>query len=97
MNDIVRAGVLCVCAAAAIGTAACGRVAEQGAGCDRRRTPTPGADEASSLAIFDRRILPILQAKDPSSCSECHLSGVDLKQYIRPDANPTFASLGIRG
>ena len=50
------------------------------------------ADEAS-LAQFQRRILPILQAQRPSSCSECHLSGVDLAQYIRPTEAETFAAL----
>lgn len=47
----------------------------------------------ASLAIFQRRILPILSAKNPSSCSECHLSGVDLKQYVRPTQEETFAAL----
>jgi len=47
----------------------------------------------SSLAIFERRILPIMQAKNPSSCSECHLSGVDLADYIRPTQDETFAAL----
>jgi hypothetical protein len=51
----------------------------------------------SSLAIFNRRILPILQAKDASSCSECHLSGVDLKDYIRPTQEETFAALKAGG
>jgi len=51
------------------------------------------AADDSSLAIFERRILPIMQAKNPSSCSECHLSGVDLKDYIRPTQDETFAAL----
>ncbi len=50
-----------------------------------------GADE--SLALFQRRILPILSAKNASSCSECHLSGVDLKDYVRPTQEETFAAL----
>ena len=41
-------------------------------------------DNDSSLAIFEKRILPIFQSDMPSSCAECHLSGVDLKEYIRP-------------
>jgi hypothetical protein len=51
------------------------------------------AADDSSVAIFERRILPILQAKNPSSCSECHLSGVDLKDYVRPTQDETFAAL----
>jgi len=46
-----------------------------------------------SLAIFEKRILPIFQSAKPSSCSECHLSGVDLKEYIRPTQQQTFVSL----
>jgi hypothetical protein len=49
--------------------------------------------ESPALAIFEERILPIFQAKNPSSCAECHLSGVDLKDYIRPTQEQTFASL----
>lgn len=51
----------------------------------------------ASLAIFERRILPILQAKNPSSCSECHLSGVHLADYIRPTQDETFAALRVAG
>jgi hypothetical protein len=47
----------------------------------------------AALAIFQKRIVPILEAQRPSSCSECHLSGVDLKDYIRPTQPETFAAL----
>jgi mono/diheme cytochrome c family protein len=47
----------------------------------------------ASLAVFQERILPIFQSAKPSSCSECHLSGVDLKEYIRPTQQQTFVSL----
>lgn len=47
----------------------------------------------SSLQIFEKRIAPILNAKRPSSCTECHLSGVDLKDYIFPEQDKTFAAL----
>ena len=50
-----------------------------------------------SLQVFERRILPILNSKKPSSCSECHLSGVDLKDYIRPSQAETFAALRTAG
>jgi len=50
-----------------------------------------------SLAIFRQRIEPILRATNPSSCSECHLSGVDLKDYIQPTQEETFASLKAAG
>lgn len=46
-----------------------------------------------ALVVFEKRILPIFQAKKPSSCTECHLSGVELKDYIQSDQAKTFASL----
>lgn len=46
-----------------------------------------------SLKVFERRILPIMNSKNASSCSECHLSGVDLKDYIRASQAETFAAL----
>lgn len=51
------------------------------------------AGEGSSRALFEQRILPLFQATRPSSCSECHLSGVDLKDYIRPTEGETFHAL----
>jgi hypothetical protein len=57
----------------------------------------PAIEDGPSLAIFEKRILPIFQATKPSSCAECHLSGVDLKQYIRPTQAETFASLVSAG
>ena len=59
--------------------------------------PALRADEAESLSIFRRRIAPILAAKNPSSCSECHLSGVDLKNYIGANQEETFAGLRDAG
>ncbi|QGQ22195.1 hypothetical protein F1728_05605 [Gimesia benthica] len=56
----------------------------------------PTATEAS-LALFEKRILPLLQSPKPSSCAECHLSGVDLKDYIRPTQLETFSSLVSAG
>jgi hypothetical protein len=50
-------------------------------------------NDDSALDVFNKRILPIFQAKKPSSCTECHLSGVDLKDYIQSDQAKTFASL----
>ncbi len=58
-------------------------------------TPAPAAD--SALDLFRQRITPIMQAKNPSSCSECHLSGVDLKDYIGKTQEETFASLRDAG
>ncbi|MBA3312156.1 MAG: hypothetical protein M3552_01845 [Planctomycetota bacterium] len=70
-----------------------------GAGChDVDGAPnatSPGSD--SALSVFERRVLPIFKSPKPSSCSECHLSGVDLKDYIRPTQAETFAALVASG
>ena len=55
------------------------------------RAAEPEAE--SALEIFRRRILPIFKAQKPSSCTECHLAGVELHDYIRPDQEQTFALL----
>lgn len=65
---------------------------------DQNVAPTVVDQEVgSSLALFEKRILPIFQSAKPSSCSECHLSGVDLKTYIRPTQQETFTSLVSAG
>lgn len=61
------------------------------------RPKAPAATVSASRAVFEQRILPLLQAKNPSTCSECHLSGVDLKDYIRPTEAQTFTALRARG
>lgn len=52
---------------------------------------------SSALAVFEQRIMPIFQSDDPSSCVQCHLSAVDLKDYILPSHEQTFASLREQG
>jgi hypothetical protein len=47
--------------------------------------------------IFEKRILPIFNSPDPSSCTDCHLAGVDLKHYILPSHEKTFLSLRDQG
>ncbi len=61
----------------------------------RGQTDESGSSQA--LALFERRILPILKADQPSSCTECHISSVDLKNYIDPDQAKTFSSLVAAG
>jgi hypothetical protein len=55
------------------------------------------AAEDSASDIFTRRILPLAKAEKPSSCTECHVAGVDLSQYILGDAASTFAALRSAG
>lgn len=51
----------------------------------------------SALDVFRQRIEPIWKSPKPSSCAECHLSGVDLKNYLRKDQAATFAALREAG
>src|SRR5258706_8220313 len=50
-------------------------------------------DEAKAADLFTKRILPIFKSPNPSSCTQCHLAGVDLKNYILPSHEKTFISL----
>src|SRR5258706_3669161 len=47
--------------------------------------------------LFEKRILPIFKSPQPSSCVDCHLAGVDLKNYILPSHEKTFLSLRDQG
>ncbi len=53
--------------------------------------PVAANEPASSL--FEKRILPIFDSPKASSCTECHLGGVELKDYIFPSQEKTFAAL----
>src|SRR6266851_4547978 len=55
------------------------------------------ANSAEPGQVFERRILPIFKSPNPSSCVQCHLAGVDLKNYILPSSTKTFLSLRDRG
>lgn len=52
---------------------------------------------ASPQEVFEERILPIFNSPNPSSCTQCHLAGVDLKNYILPSHEKTFLSLRDQG
>jgi hypothetical protein len=54
-----------------------------------------GAD--TPREVFEKRIEPIFRSPNPSSCVQCHLAGVDLKNYIRPTHEATFVSLRDQG
>src|SRR5688500_1083812 len=58
----------------------------------------PGLTAAeTSQEVFEKRILPIFRSPDPSSCVQCHLAAVDLKNYILPSHRDTFLSLRDQG
>jgi hypothetical protein len=53
--------------------------------------------EPTPIEIFNQRIMPIFRSAQPSSCVQCHLASVDLKSYILPSHEKTFASLRDQG
>jgi hypothetical protein len=55
------------------------------------------AAEPSPQEVFEKRIMPIFKSSNPSSCTQCHLAGVDLKNYILPSHEKTFLSLRDQG
>jgi len=56
-----------------------------------------GGAEPTPSELFDQRILPIFRSPQPASCVQCHLASVDLKNYILPSQEKTFASLRDQG
>src|SRR5262245_29371334 len=55
------------------------------------------AAEPTPQQIFEQRLMPIFKSPNPSSCVQCHLASVDLKDYILPDHEKTFRSLRDQG
>jgi len=53
--------------------------------------------EPGPLEVFEQRIMPIFRSAQPSSCVQCHLAAVDLKNYILPSYEKTFVSLRDQG
>lgn len=47
--------------------------------------------------VFEQRLMPIFRSENPSSCVQCHLSSVDLKDYILPSSRETFLALRDQG
>lgn len=46
-----------------------------------------------SLEVYETRIAPLFADERPSSCSQCHLSGIDLGSFARGTPCETFACL----
>ena len=63
------------------------------AGCFTTASSSLAASDSSPEDLFNARIMPIFKSPNPSSCVQCHLSSVDLKDYILPSSEQTFASL----
>src|SRR3954465_2279191 len=70
------------------------------AGCVRTTETTvaaEAADEPTPQQVFEKGILPIFKSPNPSSCAQCHLGGVELKNYLLPSHQDTFVSLRDQG
>ena len=59
--------------------------------------PTLAARADDPAKVFEERIVPIFKSPNPSSCAQCHLAAVDLKDYILPSAKDTFLALRDQG
>jgi len=55
------------------------------------------ADDPTPQQVFEKRLLPIFRSPQPSSCVQCHLAAVDLKNYILPSHEATFVALRDQG
>ena len=54
-------------------------------------------EDSTSAGLFAERLLPLLRSQQQSSCAECHLAGVEIKNYIRESESDTFAALRQAG
>ncbi len=71
--------------------------------------PADGGDDASDdaaalqctpedgLTMYERRIAPLLTDDRPSTCNQCHLSGVDLSVFVQATPCETMACMVERG
>jgi hypothetical protein len=52
---------------------------------------TCSADEG--LRLYDERIDPLFRDDRPSTCNQCHLSGINLRQYVQATPCETYACM----
>jgi hypothetical protein len=100
MKQIVAASIALFLAGCSIGKADPEPAERQAGGQPPATAASPtgiAAGEATPQEVFEKRILPIFKSPDPSSCMQCHLAGVDLKNYILPSHEQTFVSLRDQG
>ena len=90
-----------------IGVVGCDRASHKG---ENKPVPQPlsnlaaqepptraGKGDLTPQEVFERRIMPLFKSPNPSSCVQCHLAGVDLKNYILSSHENTFLSLRDQG
>ncbi len=69
------------------------------------QSPLPAQDSTNGLSesrksaadIYRTRIVPLLKSPEKSSCSECHMRGVELSDFLADDPQQTFVNLRARG
>ncbi len=62
---------------------------------DSNDSPSETTNRAAD--IFRSRIVPLLKSNEKSSCSECHLRGIELSDFLAEDQKQTFVNLRARG
>lgn len=55
--------------------------------------PAPNPCDEDGASLYARRIEPLLIEDRPSTCNQCHLSGVDLSLFVRETPCETMACL----
>lgn len=53
--------------------------------------------EVDDLELYERRIAPLLEDDRPSTCNQCHLTGVDLSLYLQATPCDTMACMVHEG
>lgn len=59
--------------------------------------PAYDCSPAGRDALYERRIAPLFAAERPSSCNQCHLSGIDLGIWQKASPCQTMACLAQEG
>ncbi len=54
-------------------------------------------DSTDGLAIYERRIEPLVSGAVPTTCNQCHLSGVDLSLYVQDTPCDTMGCMVQQG
>jgi hypothetical protein len=73
------------------------------AGCTASDTPSetgqpdPVCTPEAGLELYERRIAPLLADDRPSTCNQCHLSGIELSAYVQATPCETMACMAHQG
>ncbi len=97
--------VLAACQSEGPGTPYLGEVLDASTSADAEDSSTgEDTDEVelqctpeAGLTLYERRIAPLLEDDRPSTCNQCHLSGVDLSLYLQDTPCATMACMAEEG